>query len=137
MSKMIAIPDELFEQVESVSGMKLDQFLINAARKEVRQIRARQMREEYERTHRRLNPRQVYETTLAGVVAFELKYKLSSDQFLRDFEAGATESPFGIEEDRDDWVAFYGWRTMAYGLRHMEKEYGFTREAQSRGDRQA
>lgn len=126
MSTMIAIPDELVEQVKSVTGMKLEQFLIDAARRQVRQIRARQLREEYERTHRRLTPRQVYERTQAQVAAFELKYKLSSDQFLRDFEAGV------IDEDRDDWAAFYRWRTMAYGLRRMEKEYGFTRKAQAR-----
>jgi len=123
MSTMIAIPDELVEQVRSVTRMDLDQFLVNAARKQVRQIRARQLREEYERTHLRLTPRQVYERTLATVVAFELKYGLSSDQFLRDFEAGV------IDEDRNDWVAFYRWRTMAYGLRRMEKEYGFARKA--------
>ena len=28
-----------------------------------------------------------------------------------------------------DWVAFYRWRTLAYGLRHLEKEHGFKREA--------
>lgn len=33
----------------------------------MREIRARQLREEYERTHRRLTPRQVYERTLAQV----------------------------------------------------------------------
>lgn len=122
MSTMVAIPDELVEQVKSVTRMDLDQFLINAARKQVRQLR-----EEYEaqvraQTHRRLTPRQVYDRTLADVVAFELKYKLSSDRFLRDFEAGV------IDEDRSEWVAFYRWRTLAYGLRQMEKEYGFTRE---------
>ncbi|MBA4379441.1 MAG: hypothetical protein C0393_01920 [Anaerolinea sp.] len=130
MSTMIAIPDELVEQVKSVARTEaLEKFFINAARKQVREIRARQLREEYERTHRRLTPHQVYERTLAGVVAFELKYGLSSDQFLRDFEAGV------IDEDRDDWGAFYRWRTMAYGLRRIEKEYGFKREAQSSGKR--
>lgn len=80
MSTMIPVPDELVEQVRSVTGMKLEQFLINAARKELRHAprRARQMREEYERTHRRLTPRQVYERTLAGVIAFERKYPTSS-----------------------------------------------------------
>jgi hypothetical protein len=81
---------------------------------------ARQLRAEYERTHQRLTPRQVYERTAAQIAAFELKYGLSSDQFLQDFEAGV------IDEDRADWTAFYRWRTMAYGLQRMEKEYGFT-----------
>lgn len=130
MPTTIAIPDELVEQVKSVTMMELDQFLINAARRELRQIRARRLREEYERTHRRLTPRQVYERTLVGVVAFERKYMLSSDQFLRDFETGV------IDEDRDDWVAFYRWRTMAYALRRMEKDYGFKREAQGDGSGQ-
>lgn len=131
MSTMIAIPDELVEQVKSVARTEaLDQFFIHAARKQVREIRARQLREEYERTHRRLTPRQVYERTLAQVVAFETRYALSSDQFLRDFESGV------IDEDRSDWVAFYRWRTLAYGLRRMEKEYGFKREAQSGGNGQ-
>lgn len=99
MSTMVAIPDELVEQVKSVTRMDLDQFLINAARKQVRQLRARQMREEYEaqvraQTHRRLTPRQVYDRTLADVVAFELKYKLSSDRFLQDFEAGVIDDAF-------------------------------------------
>ncbi|MBI4721112.1 MAG: hypothetical protein HY770_07840 [Chitinivibrionia bacterium] len=70
----------------------------------------------YERAHRRLTPRQVYERMLAQVVAFETKYALSSDQFLQDFESGV------IDEDRSDWIAFYRWRTLAYGLRRMEKE---------------
>ncbi|GIL15953.1 MAG: hypothetical protein BroJett039_11260 [Chloroflexota bacterium] len=125
MSTIVALPDELVEQVKSVTAMDLDQFLVNAVRKELRQLRAQRLRREYERTHARLTPSQVYERTLVDVVAFENKYKLSSDQFLRDFEAGV------IDEDRDDWVAFYRWRTLAYGLRDMEKEYGFTREAQS------
>lgn len=125
MSITIAIPDELVQQVKSVTRTELDKFFIHAARKEVRQIRARQLREEYERTHRRRTPRQVYESTLAQVIAFETRYALSSDKFLQDFEAGV------IEEDPNDWVAFYRWRTMAYGLRHMEKEYGFKREAKA------
>lgn len=128
MPVMIAIPDELVVQVKSAAHTKeLDKFVINAARKEVRHIRARQLREEYERTHRHRVPRQVYETTLTQVVAFETKYGLSSEQFLQDFEAGI------IDEDPTDWVAFYRWRTMAYGLQHMEKEYGFQREAKASG----
>jgi hypothetical protein len=126
----ITIPDELVEQVKSVTRMELDRFFIHAVRKELRQIRARQLREEYERTHRRPIPHQVYEKTLAQVVAFETRYGLSSDQFLHDFEAGV------IDEDPKDWVAFYRWRTLAYGLRHMEKEYGFKREAMTGGRRQ-
>jgi len=60
---MIAIPDELVEQVKSVARTEaLEKFFINAARKQVR---------------------------------------------------------------------VYRWRTMAYGLRRMEKEYDFKREAQS------
>lgn len=128
MSTMIAIPDELVEQVKSVTGMKLEQFLIVAARRQVRQIRACQLRAEYERTCQRLTPRHIYERDQAQIAAFELKYGLASDQFLQDFEAGV------IDEDRGDWTAFYRWRTMAYGLRRMEKEYGFTREGQSAED---
>ena len=128
MSTMIPIPDELVKQVKSiVRAEALEEFFIEAARKQVREIRARQLRQEYERAHRRLTPRQVYERTLAGVIALEHKYGLASDQFLRDFEAGV------IDEDPDDWVAYYRWRTLAYGLRRMEKEYGFEREAQSSG----
>ncbi len=123
MSIMVAVPDELVEQVKSVSRMQLDQFLIHAVRKQVRQIRALQVREEYEYTHRRLTPRQVYEQMLAGVVAFETQYGLSSDQFLREFEVG------DLDEDPNDWGAFYRWRTMTYGLQRMEREYGFKREA--------
>ena len=130
MPTIIAIPDELVEQVKSVSHAELDKFFINAARKAVRQIRARQLREEYERTHRHRAPREVYERTLAEVVAFETKYKLPSDQFLRDFEAGV------MDEDPNDWVVFYRWRTMAYGLQHMEKEYGFKRGVKADGVRQ-
>jgi len=130
MPTIIAVPDELVEQVKSVSHTELDQFVINAARKAVRQIRARQLREEYERTRRRRTPPEIYESTLAEVVAFETKYKLSSDQFLQDFEAGV------IDEDPNDWVALYRWRTMAYGLRHMEKEYGFKRGGKADDGRQ-
>ncbi len=129
MATMIAIPDELVEKVKSVAHTEaLEKFFIDAALRQVRAIRARQLRQEYERTHRRLTPRQVYERTLAGVIVFERKYGIMSDQFLRDFESG------GIDEDPDDWVAFYRWRTMAYGLRHMEKEYGFKRESHSSGN---
>lgn len=131
MSTIVAIPDELVEQVKSVTRMDLDQFLISAARKQVRQLRAHQLRQEYERTHRRLTPRQVYDRTLSDVVAFELKYNMSSDQFLKDFEAGL------IDEDRNDWVAFYRWRTLAFSLKQMEKNYGFTREPQSGRSEQA
>jgi len=127
MSTMIAVPDDLVEQVKSVTHTNLDKFLISAARKEIRQIRARQLREEYERAHRRRLPREVYETTLAEVVAFETRYKLSSEQFLQDFEAGV------MDEDSADWTAFYRWRAAAYGLRRMEKEYGFRREVKTGG----
>lgn len=127
MSVMIAIPDDLVQQVKSVTHTELDKFFINAARKEVRQIRARQLREEYERTHRHRTPREVYETTLTEVIALETKYHMPSDQFLQDFESGV------IDEDPNDWMAFYRWRTLAYGLQHMEKEYGFKREAKADG----
>jgi hypothetical protein len=130
MSTLIAIPDELVEEVKSVAAMELDQFLIKAAHKELRQIRARQLREQHERTHRRLTPRQIYESTLAQIVALESRYGLSSDQFLQDFEAGV------MDEDRNDWAAFYRWRTMTYGLQRMEREYGFEREMQSDASRQ-
>jgi len=131
MSKMIAIPDELVEQVKSVARTEvLEKFFIDAARRQVRDIRARRLRQEYERIHRHLTPHQVYARMLTGVVAFEAQYGLSSDQFLQDFETGV------LDEDRNDWVAFYRWRTMAYGLRRMEREYGFRREAQSGDSRQ-
>lgn len=130
MSTLAAIPDELVEQVKSVAIMELDQFLIKAAHKELRQIRARQLRDQYERTHRRLTPRQIYESILAQIVALESRYGLSSDQFLQDFEAGR------IDEDCDDWGAFYRWRTMTYGLQRMEREYGFKREMPSHAKRQ-
>jgi len=123
MSTLIAIPDELVEQVKSVTGMKLEQFLLDAARRQVRQIRAQQLRTEYEHTHQRLTPQQVYKRTLDQVAAFELKYGLPSEQFLREFESGA------LNEDRGDWTALYRWRIMAYSLRRMEQEYGFTRPA--------
>ncbi|MBP7962478.1 MAG: hypothetical protein KBG20_12270 [Caldilineaceae bacterium] len=123
MSTMVAVPDELVEQVRLVTGMQLDQFLIDAVRKQVRQIRALQIRDEYEHTHRRQTPRQVYERTLAGVMAFETQYGLTSERFLHNFEAG------DLDEDPNDWGAFYRWRTMTYGLQRMEREYGFTREA--------
>ncbi len=136
MSIMVAIPDELVEQVKSVTEMDVDRFLIDAARKQVRQLCALQFRQEYEaqiqaQTHRRLTPREVYERTLSDVVNLERKYNMSSEQFLRDFEAGA------MDEDRGDWVAFYRWRTLAYGLRKMEQEYGFTREPQTGHSEQA
>ena len=114
MPVMIAIPDELVVQVKSAAHAKeLDKFVINAARKEVRHIRARQLREEYERTHRHRVPRQVYETTLTQVVAFETKYGLSSEQFLQDFEAAI------IDDDPKDWVALYRWGRMTSLLQHM------------------
>jgi hypothetical protein len=129
MSTVVAIPDELAEQVKTVTTMELDQFLINAAQKELRQIRSRQLQEEYQRTHDDSTPREVYQRTLAQVNAFETQYGQSSDQFLQDFEAGV------IDEDRSDWVAFYRWRTMAYALRRMEKEYDFKREMMSDASR--
>jgi len=132
MSTIIAIPDELVEQVRSVAHTEaLEKFFNSAARRQVREIRARRLRQEYEHTHQRLTPRQVYARTLTEVVAFETQYGLSSDQFLQDFEAGV------LDEDRNDWVAFYRWRTMAHGLRRLEREYGFQREAQSGDSRQA
>ncbi len=130
MSTLIAVPDELVDQVKSVVHTNaVEEFFIAAARKQVRQIRARQLRDEHARTHQPLTPREVYARMLGGVIAFETKYGLSSEQFLLDFEAGL------LDEDPEDWGAFYRWRTMAYGLRRIEKEYGFTREAHSGGDR--
>lgn len=129
MSTLVTIPDELVERVKSVAAMEIDQFLINAAHKELRQIQARQLRDEYERSHHHLTPRQIYQRTLAQVAAFETRYGLTSDQFLEDFEAGV------VDEDRSDWVAFYRWRTMAYSLRRMEREYGFNREMHSNASR--
>lgn len=120
---MITIPDELVEHVKSVTHTELEIFFMNAVRKELRQRRARQVREEYERTHRHRTPRDVYEKTRAEIVACETKYGVSSGQFLRDFEAGV------MDEDPSDWVAFYRWRTLVYGLRQMEGTYGFRREA--------
>ena len=129
MSTTIAIPDELVEQVKSVARTEsLENFFIYAVRKQVREIRAQPLRQKYERTHRRRTPRQVYEKTLAEAIAFERQYGIGSDQFLRDFEAGV------LNEDVDDWVAYYHWRTLAYGLQRMEKEYGFKREAQPSGN---
>jgi hypothetical protein len=122
MSTLVTIPDKLAEEVKTVTTMELDQFLITAAHKELRQIRARQLREEYERTHDHRTPHQVYERTVAQAIIFEAEYGLSSDQFLEKFEAGV------IDEHQNDWVVFYRWRTIAYGLQRMEKEYGFTRE---------
>ena len=123
MSTLIAVPDELVDQVKSVAHVDgLEAFFIDAARRQVRQIRARQMRQEYAAAHTPLSPRQVYQNLLEGVVAFESKYGLSSEQFLNDFEAGL------LDEDREDWNAFYRWRTLAYGLKRLESEYGFTRE---------
>jgi len=122
MSTLIAVPDELVDQVKSVVHADgLEEFFIDAARRQVRQIRARQMRQEYAATHSPLSPRQVYQNLLEGVVAFESKYGFSSEQFLADFETGL------LDEDRDDWNAFYRWRTLAYGLKRLENEYGFTR----------
>jgi hypothetical protein len=122
---MITIPDELVEHVKSVTPMEVETFFINAARKELRHLRARQLREEYERTHRHRTPQEVYEQTLAEIIAFETKYGVSSDQFLRDFETGV------MDEDPTDWVAFYRWRTLVYGLRQMEHTYGLRREAKT------
>ena len=75
----------------------------------------------YERAHEHRTPRQVYESTWAQVRGFETKYGLPSEQFLQEFESGR------LDEDANDWVAFYRWRTLAYGLRHLEKEYGYGR----------
>lgn len=123
MSTLIAFPDELVEQVKTVAQADgLEAFFIDAARRQVRQIRARHMRQEYAATRKPLSPRQVYQNFLEGVVAFEAKYGLSSEQFLSDFETGL------LDEDGDDWNAFYRWRTLAYGLKRLEREYGFTRE---------
>ncbi len=128
MSKTISIPDELVEQIKSVAHTEaLEQFFIDAARKQVRAVCARQLRQEYDRIHLRLTPPQVYERTLAGLTAFERKYGLTSEQFLQDFETG------NIDEAPDDWLTFYRWRTMAYSLQRMEREYGFNREAQLSG----
>lgn len=123
MSTLIAFPDELVEQVKAVAQTDgLEAFFIDAARRQVRQIRARQLRQEYAATHNPLSPRQIYENLLEGVVAFEAKYGFSSQQFLHDFETGL------LDEDSDDWNAFYRWRTLAHGLMRLESEYGFTRE---------
>lgn len=126
MSTLITVPDELVEQVRSVAAVEtLDDFFIDAARRQVRQIRARQLRQEYERSQGRRTPAQVYASLSADAFAFESKYRRSTEQFLSEFESGQ------LDEDADDWNAFYRWRSLAYGLKRLEQEYGFTREAYS------
>lgn len=123
MSTLIAVPDELVAQVRSVAAVQaLDDFFIDAAHRQVRQIRARQLRQEYERSQERRTPAQVYAALSEDALAFESKYGHSTEQFLSEFESG------WLDEDADDWNAFYRWRTLAYGLKRLEQEYGFTRK---------
>lgn len=130
MSTLITVPEELVEQVRSVAAVQeVDDFFIDAARRQVRQIRALQLRLEYERSPERRTPAQVYASLLADVLAFEAKYGRPTEQFLADFESGL------LDEDADDWNAFYRWRAVGYALKRMEAEHGFTRENLSNGDR--
>jgi hypothetical protein len=126
MSVTITVPDELIEKVKTVVPQPdIEKFFVDAAQKQLREIMMLRMQEEYRRTHSHLprkTPREVYERLLKEVIAFETKYKMSSDQFLPNFESGA------IDEDSNDWLAFYRWRTRAYSLRDMEKTFGLKRE---------
>lgn len=126
MSTLIAVPDELVEQVRSVAAVQaLDDFFIDAARRQVRQIRARQLSQEFERNQERRTPAQVYASLSEDALVFESKYGRSTEQYLSEFESGR------LDEDANDWNAFYRWRTLAYGLKRLEQEYGFTRKAYS------
>lgn len=125
MATMISVPEDLVEQVRSLvaaSQAEIEKFFAEAARKRLREIKAKQAEAEYYQTHARLSPRQVFERSLKEVLALETKYGMSSEEFIRGFEAGE------IDEDPDDPIIFYHWRTLHYGLQHMEKEFGFQRE---------
>jgi len=125
MSVTITVPDELVEKVKTVVPQPdVEKFFVDAAQKQLREIMMARMQEEYRRAHEHLprkTPREVYARLLKEVIAFESKYKMSSDKFLPDFESGA------IDEDPNDWMAFYRWRGLAYSLISMEKRYGFRR----------
>ncbi len=126
MSITITIPDELIEKVKTVVPQPdIEKFFVDAAQKQLREIMMLRMREEYRRTHAHLprkTPREVYDAALAKVIVYETKYKMPSVQFLQDFESGA------IDEDPDDWMAFYRWRGLAYSLISMEQRFGFRRK---------
>lgn len=124
MTTLIAIPDDLIERIKSEvsqSQTEIEKFFTEAAQKQLREVRARRLQQqERPRTHR--TPREVYDAALAQVSSYETKYKMPSLQFLQDFESGA------LDEDPNDWMAFYRWRGLAYSLISMEKRYGFRRE---------
>jgi hypothetical protein len=126
MSVTITVPDELIEKVKTVVPQPdIEKFFVDAAQKQLREIMMLRVQEEYRRANAHLprkTPREVYERLLKEVIAFETKYKMSSDHFLPNFESGA------IDEDPDDWMAFYRWRGKAYSLRSMEKTYGLRHE---------
>lgn len=122
MATMIAIPDELVQQVKSVvttSQAEVEKFFVEAARKRLREIRAKQMEAEYHRTHARLSPRQVYNKMLAEIAEYETKYHMPTDRFVGDFESGIIE---------DDPFDYYKWRGAYYTLRSVEAKHGFRRE---------
>ena len=126
MSVTITIPDDLIEIIKTqvtATPAEIEQFFVDAARNYLRELRAKQLHEAYERAHAAKLLREVYRQTITEIKSFESKYHMSSEQFLKAFESGA------VDEDPDDWMAFYRWRNLVYSLRRMEEKYGLTPEA--------
>lgn len=122
MATMISVPEDLVEQVRSLvatSQAEIETFFAEAARKRLREIKAKQAEAEYYKTHARLSPRQVYKKLLAEIAGYEAKYQMPTEKFVRDFEAGAiTDDPFD----------YYKWRGAYHILRSMEEKHRFKRE---------
>lgn len=116
----LKLPGELIAQIKaqvSPTQSELEKFFAEAAQKQLRDMRAKRLQEEYEATHARRSPREMYEVVVAQVAQFEKKYGMASDQFLRRYKSGE------IQERDDNWQDLQEWRFAYLGLLRMEEKY--------------
>ena len=115
----LRLPGELVERIKhqvSPSQPEMERFFIEAARRQLRELRIKQLREEYGATNTRRSPREVHEATRARVEGFEKKHGMTSAEFMRRYKSGE------IQEREDNWEEWQEWRFAYLSLLRLEEK---------------
>lgn len=121
----LQLPGELVERIKhevSPSQPEMERFFIEAARKQLRELRIKQLRAEYDTANTRRSPREVYDATRARVAGFEKKHGMDSDEFMKRYRSGE------IQERDDNWEDLQEWRFAYLGLLRLEEKLNVQRE---------